>query len=151
MADEYYKPWALSSVPYEPPHDKTNRMACAPSEDSVQPRHPPSLIRVFAVRIKKDWVLSYPLSAQRRLWSVWASLISLGGRPGWSESSLGAQMILFVSSWGGSYYLCQKLQQTYVNVEKKHKHANPSGPHSDCFSKILIRSIPCYFWQFVRN
>ena len=32
----------------------------------------PSLIRVFAVRMKKAWVLSYPLSAQRRLWSDWA-------------------------------------------------------------------------------
>ena len=26
---------------------------------------------VFAVRTKKAWVLSYPLSAQRRLWSDW--------------------------------------------------------------------------------
>ena len=34
---------------YEPPHDKTNKMACAPSKDSDQPGHPPSLIRVFAV------------------------------------------------------------------------------------------------------
>ena len=42
---------------------------CAPSEDSDQPWHPPSLIRVFAVRMKKACVLSYPLSAQRRLWS----------------------------------------------------------------------------------
>ena len=31
----------------ELPHDKTNEMACAPSEDSAQPGHPPSLIRVF--------------------------------------------------------------------------------------------------------
>ena len=54
---------------------------CAPSEDSDQPGH---LIRVFAVRMKKAWVLSYPLSAQRRL-------IRLSGCPGWSESSLGAQ------------------------------------------------------------
>ena len=45
---------------------------CAPSEDSDQPGHPPSLIRVFAVRMKKAWVLSYPLSAQRRLLSDWA-------------------------------------------------------------------------------
>ena len=45
---------------------------CAPSEDSDQPGHPPSLIRVFAVRMKKAWTLSYPLSAQRRLWSDWA-------------------------------------------------------------------------------
>ena len=28
----------------EPPHDKNNKMAYAPSEDSDQPGHPPSLI-----------------------------------------------------------------------------------------------------------
>ena len=28
----------------EPPHDKTNKVACAPREDSDQPGHPPSLI-----------------------------------------------------------------------------------------------------------
>ena len=50
----------------EPPHDKTNKVACAPSEDSDQPGHQ-RLIRVFAVRMKKVWVLSYPLSAQQRL------------------------------------------------------------------------------------
>ena len=74
--------WALKV--FEQPHDKTNKMACAPSEDSNRPWHPPSLIRVFAVRMKKAWVLSYPLSAQRRR-------IRLGGCPGWSESLLGAQ------------------------------------------------------------
>ena len=45
---------------------------CAPSEDSDQPGHPPSLIRVIAVPMKKAWVLSYPLSTQQRLWSDWA-------------------------------------------------------------------------------
>ena len=34
--------------------------------------HPPSLIRAFAVRVKKAWVLSYPLRAQQRLWLDWA-------------------------------------------------------------------------------
>ena len=34
---------------FEPPHKKTNKMACAPSEDSDQPGHPSSLLRVFAV------------------------------------------------------------------------------------------------------
>ena len=48
----------------------------APSEDSDQPWHPPSLIRVFAVRMKKPWVLSYPLSTQRRLWSDWADALA---------------------------------------------------------------------------
>ena len=46
-------------------------MACAPSEDSDQPGNPLSLIRVFAVRMKKTRVLSYPFCAQRRLWSDW--------------------------------------------------------------------------------
>ena len=54
-------------ITFEPPHHKTNKMAYAPSEDSDQPGHPPSLIRVFTVRMKKALVLSYPLSAQRRL------------------------------------------------------------------------------------
>ena len=49
---------------FEPVYDKTYKMACAPSEDSDQTGHPPSLIRVLAVRMKKAWVLSYPLSAQ---------------------------------------------------------------------------------------
>ena len=59
-------------VSFEPPHDKTSKMACVPSEDTDQPGHPPSLIRVFAVRMKKAWVLSYPLNALRRLRSDWA-------------------------------------------------------------------------------
>ena len=56
----------------ESQHDKTNKMVCVPSKDSDQPGHPPSLIRVFAVRMKKAWILSYLLSAQQRLWSDWA-------------------------------------------------------------------------------
>ena len=41
-----------NSFKNEPPHDKTHKMACAPSEDSDQPGYPPSLIRDFAVRSK---------------------------------------------------------------------------------------------------
>ena len=63
---------------------QNRQMACAPSKDSNRAGHLPSLIRVFAVRMKKAWVLSHPLSAQRRL--IW-----LGGCPGWCESSLGTQ------------------------------------------------------------
>ena len=57
-----------------------------------------SLIRVFAVRLKKAWVLSYPLSTQRRL-------SRLGDCPGWSESSLGAHVSLLVLSCGCSIRL----------------------------------------------
>ena len=48
-------------------------MAWASSEDSDQLGHPPSLTRVFVVRMKKAWVLSYPLSGQWRLCSDWAN------------------------------------------------------------------------------
>ena len=53
------------------------------------------LTRVFAVRMKEACVLSYQLSAQRRL-------IRLGECPGWSESSLDAQVIWLVLSCCGS-------------------------------------------------
>ena len=50
---------ASSSSLYEPHHDKTNKMTCAPSKDSDQTGNPPILIRVFAVRMKKHWGLNY--------------------------------------------------------------------------------------------
>ena len=51
------------------------------------------------IRMKKNWVLSYPLSALRSA----KTLIRLGRCPGWSESSLGTKAILLVLSWGGSH------------------------------------------------
>ena len=53
------------------PRDKANNVVVHPAKDSDQPGHPPSLIRVFAVRMTKASVLSYPFSVQRRLWSDW--------------------------------------------------------------------------------
>ena len=58
---------------------KKKKMACAPSEDADQPGHPPSLIRVFAVRSIGSQGPNASSCGQRRLWS------------GWSESSLGAR------------------------------------------------------------
>ena len=60
---------------------------CAPSEDSDQPGHPPSLIKVFAVRSMGN------LRAQIFFMRTAKSLIRLGGCPGWSESSLGAHSL----------------------------------------------------------
>ena len=40
-----------TTFPFDQPRDKTNKVACAPSEDSDQPGHPLSLIRVFAVHM----------------------------------------------------------------------------------------------------
>ena len=95
-------------------------MACAPSENSDQPGHPPSLIRVFVVRMKIAWVLSYPLNAQRRLWSDWADAqADLSLR--WAHSH-------FVGlSWGGSfvsYCRCSK----YSFVDREFMHGLPWLP-----------------------
>ena len=67
----WYVFWCYDTYELRPAHDKTYK-AAAPSEDSDQPGHPPSLIRVFTVRIKKAWVINDLLSTQRRLWSDWA-------------------------------------------------------------------------------
>ena len=75
---------------------------CAPCEDSDQPGIPPSLIRVFAVRMKKHWVLSYQLSAQR-------NSDQTGRMPGWSERRIwsdwaDAQVVLSLR-WAYSHFV----------------------------------------------
>ena len=96
--------WITSN---ESPHDKTNKMACAPSEDSGQPGHPPSLIRVFGC----------PGWSESSL-SVWRKLGSLATHRADSEDSdqtgrmprliwvfAGRKVILLVLSWGSSKHL----------------------------------------------
>ena len=39
----------LLMAPYQPPHDKTNKMTYESSEESIQPGIPPGLISVFIV------------------------------------------------------------------------------------------------------
>ena len=60
---------------YGPPHNKTNKMTYAPSEDSDQPGNPPSLIRVFAMCSKGSKGPNLSSRGQRRL-------IRLVGCPG---------------------------------------------------------------------
>ena len=59
---------------------------------------------------KKAWVLNYPLSAQRKL-------IRLGGCPGWSESSLGAQSLCWFCH-GVAHFMDKLsfLQRVYLGV-----------------------------------
>ena len=72
----------------EPPRDKTNKVACAPSEDLDQRGNPPSLNGVFACA---QWVAKAPsfLHADGNLWSGWADAQA-------DLSSLGGQVILLV-------------------------------------------------------
>ena len=58
---------SITETIFELRHDKTNKVSVRPAKTQI------SLgIRVFAVRLNEPWVLSYPLSRQRRLWSHWA-------------------------------------------------------------------------------
>ena len=59
-------PDGRSNCRYEPLHEKKKKI-CAPSEDSDQPGHPPSLIRVFAVRSMGSWRPNVSQCGQRRL------------------------------------------------------------------------------------
>ena len=43
--------YCLSAIKYAPPRLETYLRTCAPSEDSDQPAHSRSLIRIFTVRI----------------------------------------------------------------------------------------------------
>ena len=107
----------------EPQHDKANKIACAPSEDSDQLGHPPSLIRVFAVRTRKPWVLRYPLSAQRRLWSDWAD-----AQANLSLRWVHTHFVGFVISWLNCY--------TYIK------------PYLLDFSKATFLRLRDWVWQF---
>ena len=46
--------WLMVVSRFEPPCDKTNKMACAPSEDSDQPGHPPSAQAVLSLRCPQE-------------------------------------------------------------------------------------------------
>ena len=50
------EPPCLFHYSIKPAHDKTNKMACAPSKDWYQPGHPPSLIRMLYAQ----WVAKEP-------------------------------------------------------------------------------------------
>ena len=57
MAPRNFLRGAYSREINEPPHDKPNKMTYAPSEETDQLGHPPSLIRVFAVRFMGSFVV----------------------------------------------------------------------------------------------
>ena len=65
------------------------RRTCAPSEDSDQPAHSRSLIKILTGRILDSQGCKFPLSEQRRQIRLW-------GCEGWFESSLGAHVRRYV-------------------------------------------------------
>ena len=85
------------SVLYEPPRDKTNKMACAPSEDSDQPGHKESL-----GSLATQWVHSEDSDQTGRMPRlIWVFA--------------GRTVILLVLSWGGSYFISVAQPQKFGN------------------------------------
>ena len=88
----------------EPSHDK---MTCVPSEDSDQPGHPPSLIRVFTVHSMGSWGPKVSSCGQRRLWSDWADAQA--------DLSLCWADMWICWFWGGSNLLCNIWKESRQN------------------------------------
>ena len=83
---------------YEPPHNKTNKMTCEPSDDLDKPGHPPSLISVFAVCFMGSLGPKLCAGGQQRVWTDWAD----------SQADLNLlwrMVILLLLSYGGSYQM----------------------------------------------
>ena len=118
----------------KPPSSNLSHHKTKPTKWHVCPvkTQMPSLIRVFTVHMKKVWILSYPLSKQRRLWSDLADAqVDLGLR--WAHSHFvfchvaahftvitanvsGDRMFLdFTSTW-------QKPVYSPYNMEEDSKH-----------------------------
>ena len=118
---------------------QNQQCGCAPRKDSDQPGHPPSLIRVFAVRMKIAWVLSYPLSAQRRLWSDWTHAqadLSIC----WSHT----HFVGFVTSWLIWVLTKAKRSCTKLYTLSVQMGTSASGTHEH--SKVECTSV--YFLYF---
>ena len=70
---EYQKIYHLLISQYEPWHDKTNKMSVRPAKTQISLGGCPGWSESsLGAQSQKAWALSYPLSAQRRLWSDWA-------------------------------------------------------------------------------
>ena len=65
---EWVRKWISNDM--SPNMTKPTKWVCA--QRKLRSAWASDLNRVFAVRIEKAWVLTYPLSAQQRLWSDWA-------------------------------------------------------------------------------
>ena len=103
----------------EPRHDKTNKMCLCPAKAQIS-------LGIFTVRMKKPWVLSYPLSAQRRLWSDWvdaqadqslrwAHTYFVGFVMSWFMCFISTPSInycLFLLSYGGARWLSGRVSDS---------------------------------------
>ena len=127
-----YTPHPLTNIVWE----GYNKMASAPAKTQISLGiHLLSLIRVFAVCMKKAWVLSYPMSTQWRLIRQ-----GEGGMPRLIWVFAGCTVILLVLSWGGSIdhlNVCLKLKDNYSHRERVTQCPSASRWfHSNCVKQL---------------
>ena len=111
-----------------------------------QPGNPPSRIRIFAVRMKKAWVLNYPLSAQRRL-------IRLGVRPVWSVfAGRTCHSVGFVMRWLNYFSIyehCQEFKACYISNALENRIIEYS--QESCYQKPVIARPKLWKFQQERS
>ena len=109
--------WLWTCKTYGPQHNKTNKMTFVPSEDSAWASAQSAQSSLSTWRnigsSATHWAhCKDSLSAwktfgpQLPIERTVKTLIRMGGCPGWSESSLGANIILLVLSWSSSFIVC---------------------------------------------
>ena len=111
----------------EPRHDKTNKISVRPAKTQISLGICPVWSSVFAVPMKKAWVLSYPLSTQRRLWSDLADAqADLSLR--WAHS----HFVGFVMSWL-MYFIVELPGSSCAEVQNQRNISS----HSCCLSVFI--------------
>ena len=119
----------VSLRPFEPKHDKTSKMICAPSEDSYQTGHPSSLTRVFAVRSVGGY--KDPKFFMRTV---------MTGIRDWVD----AQAYLSIHSVNRSFYwICHAAAHSSFTMER-----NVQVNCKVCPQYISYCKIPNFFWWF---
>ena len=113
-------PDACKNVLCEPQHDKSNKMTCAPSEDSDQPGHPPTVWSESSLCI--FWVAKDPM-------------ILLADS---EDSSLGAQLILLVLPCSGSIIIFILKSSKLRNKSHRCICIAMWHPPLDCLCKMLF-------------
>ena len=120
-------------------------MTLVPSEDSDRPGHPLSLISVFAVCMKKGWVLSYWLTHSED-WSDWVHAQA-------DLSLCWVHVILLVESCTG-YHECHQtslyssdsgLALKSLNHSSHRCGLQPSSGHVRQ-AKFCLRVVRCFFF-----
>ena len=112
---------------YVPPRDKTNKMSARPAETWISLGICP-VWSIFTVRMKKAWILRYPLSAQKRLWK---------DCPVWSESLLGAQP---------HCWFCDEAAQFVLHIQTV---IVPNGALLWKLGKLFLGCLICHYGDLI--